>query len=99
MQITYQKENGYIFQRIRNTTLPYKIGDITSMGWKVLNIEYKYKDKFYSEYKYNLFIQQDKKASIKRNHNKELYMKEVKNFLYCFISILLMCILSKLLGI
>lgn len=37
MQITYQKKDGSVMQRFRNTILPYKIGDTTSMGWKVLN--------------------------------------------------------------
>ena len=56
IQITYQKRNGNILYRLRKTMLPYRIGDITSMGWKVLNIEYEYKNKYYSYYEYNKLI-------------------------------------------
>ena len=46
IQITYQKKDGSIIQKYRNTSLPYKIGDTTSMNWKVLNIEYEQKIRF-----------------------------------------------------
>lgn len=53
--ITYQKSNGDVFIR------PYdysafatfkKVGDETSMGWKILDIHYKYKDNYvcYEDY-------------------------------------------------
>lgn len=99
MQITYQKQDGCIFQRQRNTTLPYRIGEITSMGWKVLNIEYQYKDKFYPEYKYNMLVQTDKKAIIKKKQTIELCTREFKTFIYCLISILLLNFLKLMLGI
>lgn len=56
MLITYQKRNGTIFQRIRNTYLPYRVGDTTSMGWKVLDIKYKYGNKYYSSMEYDRLI-------------------------------------------
>ena len=99
MQITYQKSNGCIIQRQRNTTLPYKIGETTSMGWKVLNIEYEYNNKFYPEYKYNMLMQNDKKAFIKKKQTIELCTREFKTFIYCFISILLLNLLKLMIGI
>ena len=38
IQITYQKRDGSKIQKLRNTMLPYKIGDTTSMGWKVITV-------------------------------------------------------------
>lgn len=99
MQITYQKENGYIFKRLRSTTLPYKIGDITSMGWKVLNIEYQYKNKYYPEYKYHLLIEKRRKIASKKKEQVDLFMNEFKTFTYCFIAVLVINLLKLMLGI
>lgn len=99
MQITYQKKDGSVMQRFRNTILPYKIGDTTSMGWKVLNIEYEYNNKYYSEYKYNIIKQKRKKAYFKRKKTIELCTKELKIFLYCIIATIVIYILKKVLGI
>lgn len=99
MQITYQKNNGCIIQRQRNTPLQYKIGDITSMGWKVLNIEYEYNNKFYTEYNYNKLLNKDKQASIKKKQAIELCTREFKTFLYYFIAVLLINLLKMLIGI
>ena len=99
MQITYQKSNGCIIKRLRNTTLPYKIGEMTSMGWKVLNIEYEYKNNFYPEYKYNMLMQKDKKDFIKRKQAIELCNREIKTFSYCFIAVLIINIIKMLIGI
>lgn len=99
MQVTYQKSNGCIIQRTRNTIVPYKIGETTSMGWKVLNIEYEYKNKFYPEYKYNMLIQKDRKTFIKKKQNKDLYMKEIRKLFYYLIVVILVSVLRKLLGI
>ncbi len=98
MQITYQKRDGNIIQRYRSTMLPYKIGEETSMGWKVLNIEYEYKNKYYSEYQYNMLIHKSKQMCIKRKEVRELCTKEIKNFLYCIIAILLINFVKVLLG-
>lgn len=99
MQITYQKQNGCILKRLRTTELPYKIGEITSMGWKVLNIEYEYNNKFYSEYNYNKLLNKAKKASIKRKKTIELCTREFKTFLYYFIAVLVINLLKMLIGI
>jgi hypothetical protein len=98
MQITYQKKDGSIIQKYRNTTLPYKIGDDTSMGWKVLNVEYEFNGKYYPEYKYNLLLHKDRQMFIKRKLARELYIKEFKNFLYCILAMLVINALKMLLG-
>lgn len=47
-QVTYQKRNGEIFNRIRNTLPNETIGEHTSMGWLIVDIKRRHKDKFYS---------------------------------------------------
>lgn len=98
MQITYQKQNGCIIYRLRSTILPYKIGEITSMGWKVLNIEYQYKDKFYSLYEYNKLLHKENQNYIKKKKTKEFCMNEFKTFVYYFIVVLLINFLKLMLG-
>jgi len=99
VQITYQKANGCVIQKQRNTMLPYKVGDTTSMGWKVLNIEYEYKDKFISVDKYNMMIQKERQMIAKRMQAKESFIKEFKTFIYYFIAILIVNFLKSVLGI
>lgn len=98
MQITYQKSNGNIIQRLRKSELPYKIGDTTSMGWKVLNIEYQHNNNYYSKNEYNSLIQKDKKVSTKKKQTTELIIREFKAFIYYFIAVLLINLMIKLLG-
>lgn len=86
-------------QKIRKTVLPYKIGDTTSMGWKVLNIEYEYKDKYYPESKYNMLMQKDKHAVIKKKQTMESLVRETKTFLYYFIALAIISFLKTMLGI
>lgn len=76
--------------------LPYKIGDTTSMCWKVLNIEYEYNNKYYSENEYNKLIQKDKRSLVKKKETTEYLAKEIKTFLY-YLSAL--TIIKVLLGI
>lgn len=99
MQITYQKKDGSVMQRFRNTILPYKIGDTTSMGWKVLNIEFEYKNKYYSEYKYNILKQKDKRAYFRKKKAIDFCKNEFKMFIYCFITVIFIYLFKMLLGI
>lgn len=99
IQVTYQKRDGSIIHRIRSTALNYKIGDTTSMGWKVLNIEYRYKDEFYSLYNYNIMLHKDKQLMLKKKQIVGLFKNEIKTFLYCFLAILIINFLKILLGI
>lgn len=99
MQITYQKKDGSIIKRYRNTTLPYKVGETTSMGWKVLNIEYEYNGEYYSEYKHNMLVNQTKQNALKRKQRVDQFAKEFKSFLYYFIAVILVNFLRILMGI
>ena len=95
IQITYQKKDGDIMKKLRKTMIPYKIGDTTSMGWKVLNIEYEFDNNYYPESKYNLLVEKSKQSSIKKQQKKELIRREFKTFLYYFI---VFVIIKMLLG-
>lgn len=75
MKITYQKRNGEIIERTRTTGLPYRIGDTTSMGWKVLDIQYLYNGKYYHSGEYEekvnkAFERERKKTQFKRTAYK-----------------------------
>ena len=59
-QITYQKANGEIFYRIRNTLPRYCIGEETSMGWTLLDIKYNFCDDYYSFLDYKRMIRSKK---------------------------------------
>ncbi len=96
MQITYQKQNGCVFQRFRNTILPYEIGDTTSMGWKVLNIEYEYKDKYYSKFEYDRLLYKNKQNYLRKKQLKELCIKYIKTLLYYIIMILIINLIKIL---
>ena len=67
--ITYQKSNGEIFIRPYNSSQRFKrVGDETSMGWKIVDIHYKHKDNYYCYEDYmKIFSKQ-----IKEKHNKKL---------------------------
>lgn len=99
LQITYQKRDGSIFQRYRETSLPYNIGDTTSMGWKVLNIKYGYNDEYYPEYQYNILVNKDKENFLKKKQITEVCKKEAKTIIYYFIVIMMISFLKSLLGI
>ena len=99
MQITYQKKDGSIIQRIRNTMLPYKIGETTSMGWKVLNVEYQYNDKYYSEHEYYNLIQNNKKKNIKKKQTVERCTNEFKKFIYYILAAVIVNFIRVLLGV
>ena len=55
--ITYQKSNGDMIYRERMSLPETKIGEITSMGWKVIDIHYEYDGNYLH---YNDFIKDDK---------------------------------------
>ena len=99
MQITYQKRDGCIFQRYRNTMIPYKIGDTTSMGWKVLNIEYEYNNKYYTQSEFNKLVHKDRERSLKKRQSFNIFIKEIKTFFYYFIAVIVISFLKTFLGI
>lgn len=99
MQITYQKRDGTTMKRLRNTMLPYSVGDTTSMGWKVINIEYEYKNKYYPEYEFRNLIYQSKKKLIRKQQIKEQIMEKTKSLLYNFIMILILYYIKIRMGL
>ena len=98
MQITYQKNDGSIIYRLRKTMIPYDIGDTTSMGWKVLNIEYKYKDKYYQEYQYYMLISKDRERYKRKQQIKNFCIESTKSLLYYIIWIYIINLINILLG-
>lgn len=90
IQVTYQKRDGSIIYRLRNSIPPYRIGESTSMGWTVMNIEYQYKDKFYSEFDYAMLLYKKKQLVLKKQKIKELFLKEIKTILYYIIIMILL---------
>lgn len=86
--ITYQKSNGEIFCRIRNTIPEYGIGKETSMGWKILDIKCNYKNNYYSMSTYK-YLQ---KKQYKRNHIRKNILKYVQRYFFIFILLILFLI-------
>lgn len=66
--ITYQKSNGEIFIRPYNYTSWRKVGEETSMGWKILDIHYKHKGNFYCYNDYLKILD----TEIREKQNKKL---------------------------
>lgn len=77
IKMIYQKANGDIIERVRCTLPSYKIGDRTSMGWKVLAILYFYKGKYYERVEFDRLIdkslQRRKKKAFLKRKMLELY--------------------------
>ncbi len=99
IKITYQKDNGCIFYKTRKTMIPYKIGETTSMGWKVLNVEYEYENKFYPLYKYNILLEKNKHNTLKKRRAKEKCVDELKKIIYCFLAVVIINFLKLFFGI
>lgn len=78
---------------------PYKIGDNTSMGWTLLNVEYEYNNKYYPEYKYHMLINKNKQKCIKKKKIIELLTIEIRTLLYYFIALVVVNVLKCILGI
>lgn len=57
--ITYKKRNGELLYRKR-MSIPCGIGQITSMGWKVIDIKQEYKGKYISLRDYTFLSQRDR---------------------------------------
>ena len=97
MLITYQKKNGEIFQRVRNTYSSYRIGDITSMGWKVLDIQYRWKNKYYSSSDYDKITTKHFDRAKKINKIKKIVVKVYRELAYSLILLILFRFLELLL--
>jgi len=69
--ITYQKSDGEIFIRPYNHSCfgsTKRVGDETSMGWKIIDIHYRYKDNYYCYEDYLRIFDKE----IKEKRNKKL---------------------------
>lgn len=87
--IFYQKRNGDVICRIRNTMPQHGIGKETSMGWKIIDIKQRFKSSYYSFSEYN-----KKKDSRKKQYNFIRFMKKCFNKYVLFI-LLLFLLLKK----
>lgn len=72
--ITYQKRNGDIFIRPYDFTLR-RIGDATSMGWKIIDIHYYYEGNYYCMQDYTRIC---KGKEIKPNFKKRAIKNIIK---------------------
>lgn len=54
--VLYEKNNGKLIYRYRNSKPQYEVGSITSMGWKLVDIRKLYNGSVISEYNYNELI-------------------------------------------
>lgn len=73
-RVMWQKKNGDIIQRNVQWN-DYKIGDVNSYGWIVVDVKYYYKNNFYSFDKYEQLVNKEIKRDrqimlIKKNINK-----------------------------
>lgn len=72
--ITYQKSNGEIVIKPSKHDYSRRIGDDTSMGWKILDIHYKYKDNYYCFEDFIKICEHE----IKKERNKKLLKYIIK---------------------
>lgn len=80
--IVYQKNNGKIFVRTYNQDRGKKIGDETSMGWKVLNVLYEFDGNYYQYHKYMRLL----RNKLKKKANKKRIRKAIKKAVYNTVS-------------
>lgn len=87
-QVTYKKQNGEVFNRIRNT-LPYAtIGEYTSMGWLIIDIKRKYGKKYYNTSDYY------KKYNKNKNINQKIRL--FQRFLKSYTTTIMLLVLIPL---
>ncbi len=74
-KVIYQKENGDIIERVRNSLPEVGIGQTTSMGWLIKDILHNYKDNYYTYSDYCLLMNKAKKVLKIRRKLTQLYQK------------------------
>lgn len=72
--ITYQKQNGEILIRPCKFDYGKRVGEETSMGWKIVDIHYRHNDNYYC---YHDFMKMFEKE-IKEKHSKKLIRYIIK---------------------
>ena len=77
--ITYQKENGETFIRPYNSSKRFKrVGDETSMGWKILDIHYKYGNNYYCYEDFMRIFKNEFEKELKERKKKKLIKYAIK---------------------
>lgn len=98
IQMTYQKKNGQIIKRTITGFSPYRVGDINSYGWEVIDIKHFYKGKWYSKRDFEIMISKNQdnfRKKIKmRNFISNLY-KNVGYFLELMIMLKIFDVVSN----
>lgn len=94
--ITYQKRNGETIERKRATGIRYKVGEYTSMGWKVLDIKYGLNGKYYPLEIYNDLVERNWIRSKKRVQFKRNIVLIYNNINHILLFIILAKLLEKI---
>lgn len=79
--ITYQKANGDIFIRPYNHSvfsLGKRVGNESSMGWKILDIHYKHGNNYYCFDDFMRIFRNELQKEIKENKKKKLIKFAIK---------------------
>ena len=88
--ISYQKRNGDIICRVRNTMPQYALNRETSMGWKVVDIKQRFKGSYYSIPEWNKLSRKNiKKQRFIRKINKLFKEYATKFVMVIIIAVLL----------
>lgn len=80
--IIYQKNDGIIFVRTYKYDYGRKVGDETSMGWKILNVLYEYEGNYYQHDKYIRII----RKNTEKQHDKKRIRKAIRKAVYNSVS-------------
>lgn len=75
-KIVYKKVNGDIIERIRNTMPSHAIGEYTSMGWLILDIQYFIGNNYYDYFTYKKILNK----RIKKYHIIKNIKSSVKKY-------------------
>lgn len=78
--ITYEKRNGDIFCRLRNSIPECGIGKETSMGWKVVDVKSYFKGGYYSIPKCKLLEKKQRKINKIRINLLDFFKKNINLF-------------------
>lgn len=76
--ITYQKANGEIFIRPSKYDYGRRVGDETSMGWKILDIHYKSGNNYYCYEDFMRIFRNEFERELKENKKKKLIKFAIK---------------------
>ena len=89
IRVTYQKKNGELVERYVTVYSPYSIGDTNGFGWKVVNKEYSYKNKYYSSFEHDKLLMKFYKRDKFIREFKKTFKKSVKLAEYTLLAILI----------